>query len=179
VRREDRGLVEAPTFGATAPPLTREAAGQSAHRVFGPNRIYFDLPATEIVKETRLAFSEHLTGAFAWGYGHYFVFASAAATGAGLGLTIDQVTHRSDLSNLTTGFALTIPVSVYLLVVWILHLRYKASSLVRNYAVPIGIVLIVTSSATPEPVLSTGMIMLVLVGVSISVGSDEDPERTG
>jgi hypothetical protein len=38
VRREDRGLVEAPTFGATAPPLSREAAGQSAHRVFGPNR---------------------------------------------------------------------------------------------------------------------------------------------
>jgi hypothetical protein len=31
-------LVEVPTSGATAPPLSREAAGQSAHRVFGPNR---------------------------------------------------------------------------------------------------------------------------------------------
>ena len=28
-----------PNSGATAPPLSREAAGQSAHRVFGPNRI--------------------------------------------------------------------------------------------------------------------------------------------
>src|ERR1019366_2046317 len=31
-------LVEVPTSGAIAPPLSREAAGQSAHRVFGPNR---------------------------------------------------------------------------------------------------------------------------------------------
>jgi low temperature requirement protein LtrA len=146
--------------------------------VFSMWWIYFDLPATEIVKETRQAFSEHHTDAFAWGYGHYFVFASAAATGAGLGLTIDQVTHRTDLSNLTTGFALTVPVSVYLLVVWILHFRYKAPNLVRNFAVPIGIALIVASSGTPEPVLATGIIMLVLVGLSISVSSNELPERT-
>ena len=32
-------LVEVPTSGATAPPLSREAAGQSAHRVFGPNTV--------------------------------------------------------------------------------------------------------------------------------------------
>jgi Mn2+/Fe2+ NRAMP family transporter len=37
VRQEDRGLVEPPTSGATAPSSSQEAAGQSAHRVLGPN----------------------------------------------------------------------------------------------------------------------------------------------
>ncbi len=59
--------------------------------VFSMWWMYFDLPAAEIVTETRVAFSKHLSGAFGWGYGHYFVFASAAATGAGLGLAIDRV----------------------------------------------------------------------------------------
>src|ERR1039458_10775229 len=38
VRQEDRGLVEPPTSGATAPSSSQEAAGPSPHRVFGPNR---------------------------------------------------------------------------------------------------------------------------------------------
>jgi hypothetical protein len=37
-------LVEVPTSGATAPPLSREAAGQSAHRVFGPNTAFMRAP---------------------------------------------------------------------------------------------------------------------------------------
>ena len=137
--------------------------------VFSMWWMYFDLPAAEIVTEARVAFFTHLSGAFGWGYGHYFVFASAAATGAGLGLAIDRVTHHSALSQLGTGLAVTIPVSLYLLAVWILHFRYKASNFARNFAVPIGIVVIVGLSATPEPVLSTGLVMLLLVALSIAI----------
>jgi len=146
--------------------------------VFSMWWMYFDLPAAEIVTETRVAFSKHLSGAFGWGYGHYFVFASAAATGAGLGLAIDRVTHHSDLSRLSTGLAVTIPVSLYLLTVWILHFRYKASNFARNFAVPIGIVLTIGSSATPEPVLSTGVVLLALVALSIAVSPSADAKST-
>ena len=86
--------------------------------------MYFDLPAAEIVTEARVAFFEHLSGAFGW---------------------------------------------VYLLAVWILHFRYKASNFARNFAVPIGIVVIIGSSATPEPVLSTGLVMLALVALSTAI----------
>ncbi len=50
--------------------------------VFSMRWVYFDMPAGRIVDQAREAFAERLTGAFAWGDGHYLVFASAA-TGAG------------------------------------------------------------------------------------------------
>jgi low temperature requirement protein LtrA len=146
--------------------------------VFSMWWMYFDLPAGEIVTDTRHAFSKHITGAFAWGYGHYLVFGSAAATGAGLGLAIDQVTHHSELSRFSSGLALTIPVAFYLLIVWILHYRYKRPSIFRTIAVPIGIALIVASSATPQPVLWTGVVMLALVVVSVAMNLGDQEEGT-
>ncbi len=140
--------------------------------VFSMWWIYFDLPSGRIVDEAREAFAERLSGAFSWGYGHYFVFASAAATGAGLALAIKQVTHRTDLSDLAAGFAITVPVAIYVLVVWVLHYRYKPPSVTRNLAVPVGVVLILVSSATPEPVLFTGVVMVVLVAIGVALNGN-------
>ena len=67
--------------------------------------------------------TEGTGGNFLWGYGHYLVFASAAATGAGIALAVDQATHHSTLSDTQAGLAVTVPVAVYLLVVWALHAR--------------------------------------------------------
>jgi low temperature requirement protein LtrA len=146
--------------------------------VFSMWWIYFDLPSGRIVDEAREAFAERLSGAFSWGYGHYFVFASAAATGAGLALAIKQVTHRTDLSDLAAGFAITVPVAIYVLVVWVLHYRYKPPSVTRNLAVPVGVVLILVSSATPEPVLFTGIVMVMLVAISVALnGNVSAPDR--
>jgi len=143
--------------------------------VFSMWWLYFDLPAEEMVADTRQAFSENLTGAFRWGYGHYLVFAGAAATSAGLGLAIDKVAGHSHLSGLATGLALSIPVALYILVVWFLHFPYKPSTWVRNIAVPVAVVLIVASGAMPEPALVTGLLMLALVVMSIAVGQDSRP----
>jgi low temperature requirement protein LtrA len=140
--------------------------------VFSMWWIYFDLPSGRIVGEAREAFAERLSGAFSWGYGHYFVFAGAAATGAGLALAIKQVTHRTDLSDLAAGFALTVPVAIYVLVVWVLHYRYKRPSVARNLAVPVGVALILVSSATPEPVLFTGIVMVILVAISVALNGN-------
>jgi low temperature requirement protein LtrA len=132
---------------------------------------YFDMPSGRIVGEARDAFAERLSGAFSWGYGHYFVFASAAATGAGIALAIKQVGHGTRLSDLGAGFAVSAPVATYLLVVWLLHYRYKPPSVVRNLAVPTGVVLILATSATPEPVLFTGIVMAVLVVISVAISA--------
>jgi low temperature requirement protein LtrA len=140
--------------------------------VFSMWWIYFDLPTEEIVADTRQAFSKALTGAFSWGYGHYLVYAGAAATSAGLGLAIDRVTGHSKLSGTPTGMALSIPVALFILVVWSLHFRYKPSTWVRNIAVPVAVVLIVASGATPEPALVTGLLMVGLVALSIVAAVD-------
>jgi len=60
---------------------------------------------------------------FAWGYGHYFVFAAAAATGAGLAVNADLQAHTAELSVRSANLALAVPVTLYLLAVWISHLQ--------------------------------------------------------
>jgi low temperature requirement protein LtrA len=133
--------------------------------VFSMWWLYFDMPAEVLVRGVRGEFSEHLGGAFLWGYGHYVVFASVAATGAGLVVNIEQVTGEADISRLTAGLALTIPASIYLLAVWILHLPLKRSTWVRNYSVPVGVLVILAASWSPRPVLVTGVVVAVIVAI--------------
>ncbi|MGO9874675.1 MAG: low temperature requirement protein A [Acidimicrobiia bacterium] len=135
--------------------------------VFSMWWLYFDMPAARIVEKVRDTFSERLTGAFAWGYGHYVVFASAAAVGAGLAVAVDQVTHHSRLTDQQAGLAVTVPAAVFLLAVWALHARYKHTGRVRTFAVPVTAALVLVSSVTPQPVLATGVVLAALVVVDV------------
>jgi low temperature requirement protein LtrA len=135
--------------------------------VFAMWWLYFDLPREQIVHEAREGLEEHLSRPFIWGYGHYLVFASVAATGAGLAVAVDQATHHSELSDIAAALCVTLPVSVYLLAVWGLHAPYKRSSFVRNWAIPIGVVLVLLSSLTPDPVLLTGAVVAAVVALGV------------
>jgi low temperature requirement protein LtrA len=128
--------------------------------------LYFDMPAAQAIERARRAFDERLTGAFAWGYGHYFVFAAAAATGAGLAVAVDQATHHSELEDWQAGLALTVPASVFVAAVALIHFRQKAPSRVRNWCVPVTVPLLLVSSFTPEPVLAAGLTLAGLVAVA-------------
>jgi low temperature requirement protein LtrA len=142
--------------------------------VFSMWWLYFDMPSGQIVEQVRQAFTERLSGAFIWGYGHYLVFAGAAAAGAGLIVAVDQTTHRTRLSDVQAGWAVTVPVATYLLVVWGLHAPFKKPGIVRVVVVPVTAALILASSVTPVPVLVTGLLLAALVVVSVMV---RQPER--
>ena len=88
--------------------------------------------------------------------------------GAGLAVAVDQATHHSELTDLQAGFAITVPVAVYLLAVWALHVRHKRPGWHRTVRRPVAAVLILAASATPEPVLVTGVLLVALVGVSVA-----------
>ena len=129
--------------------------------------MYFDMPGEQVVARARRNFTETLRGPFIWGYGHYVVFASAAAAGAGLAVAVDQATHHSKLTDTQAGFAITVPVSIFLLAVWVLHYATKTPGPMRTYAVPTGVVLILAASFTPEPVLGTGVVLAGLVAAAV------------
>ena len=137
--------------------------------VFAMWWVYFDMPSERIVEYVRREFSEHLNGAFAWGYGHYFVFASAAATGAGLTVGIEEVTGHSLLTKLEAGFVETAPIAIYLVAVWLVHKRYKPKGVWRTFAAPVAAVLIVAASVLSQPVFAAGLIMVVLVAANAYV----------
>jgi low temperature requirement protein LtrA len=140
---------------------------------------YFDIPTGRLAAAMQRSFADRTSPeAYLWGYGHYFVFASAAAVGAGLAVAVDQATHRSELSDLAAGFAITVPVALYLVAVWALHMRHKQRTWVRNYAVPIAALLILASSATSEPVLVTGLVLAALVVASVATTVREQPRWT-
>jgi low temperature requirement protein LtrA len=128
--------------------------------------LYFDMPAHQAIERARRAFDEQISGAFAWGYGHYFVFAGVAATGAGLAVAVDQATGHSDLEDWQAGLALTVPVCLYVIAVAVIHFRHKAPSRLRNWCVPVVVPLLLVSSFTPEPVLGAGLAMAGLVAVA-------------
>jgi low temperature requirement protein LtrA len=147
--------------------------------VFSMWWIYFDMPSEEIVAAVRRAFTNRLNGAFVWGYGHYLVFASVAATGAGLAVATDQLSHHSDLTQLEAAFCLTIPVSLYLLVTWVLHAPYKPPGILRSLGAPVTTVLVLATSATSQPVLATGLLLTVLLALTLVFGAGRPGAAAG
>ncbi|WP_246186677.1 low temperature requirement protein A [Microlunatus speluncae] len=105
-----------------------------------------------------------------WGFGHYFIFGAAAAVGAGLAARVDYWSgseHHG--SALTTGLAVTVPVAVLLIMIWLIHLRHHDAS-VRTWGPFFGAsALILAGTATPMPELVAGIVLAVLVAVEIRV----------
>ncbi|MFC5995502.1 low temperature requirement protein A [Pseudonocardia hispaniensis] len=71
--------------------------------------------------------TRHRELSFWWGYGHYGIFAALAALGAGLEVVAETLTHPIAAPAGVAGFAIAVPVSVYLLLVWALHAPLEAA----------------------------------------------------
>lgn len=120
--------------------------------------IYFEQPAHERLTSLRASMR--------WGYGHYVVFASAAATGAGLAVAVDQDLHVAQ-DDLVAALATTVPVAVFVLVVWLLHLDHERIRRV-SAAFPPAALLILATSFTPLPIHLTALVMVVLTGLLVT-----------
>jgi low temperature requirement protein LtrA len=137
--------------------------------VFSLFWIYFDAPVEEITAGIRDAFSEQISGAFRWGYGHYFIFASAAATGAGLAVDVDRAAHESHVSQLSAGLAITVPVAVFLMSSWVVHRPGPSARALVRFGPPSVAAGVLVVSFVPEPVLLTGLLVAGLVAGSITI----------
>ncbi len=102
-----------------AGPLGLAAAGIVI--LFAMWWVYFDKSAAGMLRT--------LNSSLLWGYGHYLIFASIAAVGAGLNVGTEYDLGAIHISRTLAGFALTIPVAVFLVVVWALHLRHRHTRL--------------------------------------------------
>jgi len=76
---------------------------------------------------------------FLWGYGHCGVFAALAALGAGLEVA---VRHTDPHDALGTGYAVAIPTSAFLVLLWLSHSAIVPRSQVRASVVFGGAVLV-------------------------------------
>jgi low temperature requirement protein LtrA len=76
--------------------------------------LYFSEPAAEGLERRR-------DRSYIWGYGHYAIYASLAAIGAGLEVAVRVVTHHAEVGEIAAGYALAVPLAVFLILLWLLH----------------------------------------------------------
>ncbi|WP_435208703.1 low temperature requirement protein A [Micromonospora sp. bgisy143] len=119
--------------------------------------LYFDRP---VEAPDRLPYS------LIWGYGHYFIFAAIAAVGAGLPVVADHERHLAHVSATTAAYAVAVPIAVFLLTVWVLHVRRQQhGAVVVAYPVVAGVALLVPLGPAPVTVLALLLVALVAVTV--------------
>jgi low temperature requirement protein LtrA len=133
-------------------------AGAGAVIMFSIWWLYFEQPAHELLTSLRRA--------FLWGYGHYFLFASVAAVGAALAVAVDHEIHIGHLPAIGVGYAIAVPVAVFLSGVWALHIRLgRPGPLTPAFLVTT--VLVLAAPLTPLPVHTTALLLAALVAATV------------
>jgi low temperature requirement protein LtrA len=123
--------------------------------------LYFDRSAHNLLTSLRTS--------ILWGYGHYFIFAAAAAVGAGLGVAVDHATHHAEISSTMAGYAIAVPVAVYLFFVWLLHARpHQSGPLLAAF--PVAAVLVLLTPLVPASRELLAIVLIVLVAVNGALG---------
>ncbi|MEU7799301.1 low temperature requirement protein A [Micromonospora arborensis] len=132
-------------------------AAAGAVIVFALWWLYFDRP---IEAPTRLPYS------LVWGYGHYLIFAAIAAVGAGLVVGVDVERHVAHISGTTAGYAVATPIAVFLLTVWVLHVRRQHHGAVV-VAFPVVALLALLAPLGPAPVYVLAALLVALVTLTV------------
>lgn len=112
-----------------------------------------------------------LRSAILWGYGHYAVFASAAAVGAGLAVNVAHATGHGHLSDRAAAAAFTVPVAVFITLVWLLHHRAAELRNRNDLIHPVAVLAVLAMTFAPGPVLATGAITAALVAATLVVAA--------
>jgi low temperature requirement protein LtrA len=110
--------------------------------LFGCWWLYFLAPAA-------YGLVRHRERSFWWSYSHYGIFAALAALGAGLEVVAEMLTHPIASSSGFVGFAVVIPVCVFLLLEWALHAPLEVGPPRRlGYVLAACVVLLGVAAAT-------------------------------
>jgi len=142
------------------------AAGCGLVVVFGMWWVYFAQPAERILVSNRIS--------FLWGYGHYWIFSSAAAVGAGLLVTVDHVTGVAHVTGTGAGYTVAMPLAVFLLAVWLLHVRPQHRGTVQAAAFlgAAALVLLAPLTGVALPAIAAVLAGLVAVCAATNGGAD-------
>jgi low temperature requirement protein LtrA len=125
--------------------------------------LYFDQPPHDLLTSVRVS--------FLWGYGHYLVFSSAAAVGAGLAVAVDRETDSTELSGRAVGYAVALPVAIFLLSVWALQVRPHQRGVLGAAHPAVALVVLVTPF-TAAPVHVTAALVAAVVAVTAVAGRE-------
>ncbi|MEQ0558971.1 low temperature requirement protein A [Amycolatopsis sp. NEAU-NG30] len=131
--------------------------------VFSMWWLYFDRPG-----HLRLVRHPTMFTSMSWGYGHYLIFASAAAVGAGLEVAVGYDTGVLHIGGVAAALATTVPVAVFLLSVWLLHIGPADECRPIAIGFPVTAVLVLAASFTPAPIHVAAGLAAALVVLTVA-----------
>lgn len=108
-------------------------AGAGLVLIFALWWLYFKEPSAE-------GLEQHRERSFVWGYGHYLLFASVAAVGAAIEVAVDSGTEHSEIEPIIVGYALAVPVAIFFVMLWALHVRIVDVAVIPPIALGLGAV---------------------------------------
>jgi low temperature requirement protein LtrA len=116
-----------------------------------------------------LARREH---SYRWGYGHYAIFTAVAALGAGLDVAVEQTAGHTHTSPTTVGYAVAIPMAVFVLALRAVHQSISNTPILRGPAV-LGwvVVVLLLPLATPWTGAAVTVAALTAAGVLLTAGT--------
>lgn len=117
--------------------------------------LYFERPAHNQLNNLRTSMT--------WGFGHYWIYASGAAVGAAIGVLSEHLAAREHI--LLNSLALTVPVAVYVLGVWLLQFDRSTTTALTSACFPVTAALVLASSFTPWPEVLTAVLLTSLVSL--------------
>ncbi|WP_330296814.1 low temperature requirement protein A [Streptomyces sp. NBC_00503] len=130
--------------------------------VFAAWWIYFAVPMHERLTSNREAIP--------WGYGHLLIFASGAAIGAGIEVCVEHAVGKAHVSQLAANAAVTVPASLFLLMVWLLHSRHFKRGAAQQLTLPVSALLVLACTwAGPYAVLYAGLVSTATVAVGMTL----------
>lgn len=122
--------------------------------------IYFEDEAAEYLRDYKIAFY--------WGYGHYFIFASAAGVGAGLAAQVDWQMGLAKVSDLTIGYALALPVAIFVMTSWLVHKRVSRTQGAWVYLIA-ALFILMTPWFSQYSSLLIGLILAAAIAVRLGL----------
>jgi low temperature requirement protein LtrA len=138
--------------------------------------LYFSQPAEDVVDHAREAFEAGPSRyPFIWGYGHYVIFGAAAAVGAGYAVAVDAALHHAHLSGRGVSLAVAVPVALYVVSVWALHVRGWTDAGTKTAIALVLAAAVLAAGIAGAPVLVTGV--LLAVGIVVFELSRRRPAR--
>jgi low temperature requirement protein LtrA len=128
-------------------------------------------------ENTRLSASS-MNVTLLWGYGHYLIFAALAALGAGLEVAADAVEHAEHATEALAGWAVAVPVAVFVLTGSTVqrqtgaveYLPWPATALAAAAVVAVG-------ALTPALGVPAGVLAVALVVTALLVANLVAAER--
>ncbi|MFD9940566.1 low temperature requirement protein A [Nonomuraea sp. NPDC059023] len=117
--------------------------------------IYFAPPTADLLTSNRRAIP--------WGYGHYLIFAGIGALSSGVEVSLDHLTGKAHIPAVAAGYAVAVPVALFLFMVWLLHLRPHRYGGADTAAFLAATALVLLAPLTPQPVPVMAVVCAALV----------------